>query len=276
MLTAPRQAPPVALTIAGSDSSGGAGIQADLKSFAALGAYGMSVIVALTAQSTRGVSGIWPVPVEFVNQQLDAVIADIRIDAVKVGMLASAELADAVAVHLDRLRAASPELPIVIDPVMVATSGSRLLADDAVAALRRILPRASLITPNLPEASALLGTTVANDLDAMVEQARQLRQLGADRVLLKGGHGSGEQSLDVLVEFDAEPVVLAAPRIATVNTHGTGCSLSSAIAALRPQRDSWSEAVGEAKNWLTGAIARADELELGSGPGPVHHFYRNW
>ncbi len=276
MLTAPRQAPPVVLTIAGSDSSGGAGIQADLKSFAALGAYGLSVIVALTAQSTRGVSGIWPVPVEFVNQQFDAVFTDIRIDAVKVGMLASAELAEAVAAQLDRLRAASSELPIVIDPVMVATSGSQLLADDAVAALRRILPRASLITPNLPEAAALLGTTVADDLDAMVEQARQLRALGAERVLLKGGHGTGEQSLDVLVEFDAEPVVLAAPRIATANTHGTGCSLSSAIAALRPQRDSWRAAVGEAKHWLTGAIARAGELQLGHGPGPVHHFYRNW
>lgn len=276
MLTVPRPAPPVALTIAGSDSSGGAGIQADLKSFAALGAYGMSVIVALTAQSTRGVSGIWPVPVEFVNQQFDAVVADIRIDAVKVGMLASAELADAVAVQLDRLRAASPELPIVIDPVMVATSGSQLLADDAVAALRRILPRASLITPNLPEAAALLGVSVADNLDAMLDQACRLRELGAKRVLLKGGHGGGEQSFDVLVEFDCEPVVLAAPRIVTVNTHGTGCSLSSAIAALRPQRDSWVEAVSEAKGWLTGAIARADELKLGSGPGPVHHFYRNW
>lgn len=276
MLTVPRPAPPVALTIAGSDSSGGAGIQADLKSFAALGAYGMSVIVALTAQSTRGVSGIWPVPVEFVNQQFDAVVADIRIDAVKVGMLASAELADAVAVQLDRLGAVNPELPIVIDPVMVATSGSQLLADDAVAALRRILPRASLITPNLPEAATLLGVSVADNLDAMLEQACRLRELGAKRVLLKGGHGGGEQSLDVLVEFDCEPVVLAAPRIVTVNTHGTGCSLSSAIAALRPQRDSWVEAVSEAKGWLTGAIARADELKLGSGPGPVHHFYRNW
>lgn len=268
--------PPVALTIAGSDSSGGAGIQADLKSFAAHGAYGMSVIVALTAQSTRGVSGIWPVPVEFVNQQFDEVFADIRIDAVKVGMLASAELIEAVAVHLDRLRAASPELPIVIDPVMVATSGSPLLSGDAVAALRHILARASLITPNLPEAAALLGTSPAKNLDAMADQAQQLRELGIERVLIKGGHGCGEQSLDVLLELDAEPVVLAAPRIDTQNTHGTGCSLSSAIAALRPQRDSWAEAVTEAKTWLTGAIARADDLQLGHGPGPVHHFYRNW
>lgn len=266
----------MALTIAGSDSSGGAGIQADLKSFAALGAYGMSVIVALTAQSTRGVSGIFPVPVEFVNQQFDAVIEDLRIDAVKVGMLASAEVVDAVAAQLDRLRAINPELPIVIDPVMVATSGSRLLADDAVAALWRILPRASLITPNLPEAAALLETSVAGDVDAMLDQAHRLRARGATRVLLKGGHGHGEQSVDVLIDADGEPVVLRAPRIATVNTHGTGCSLSSAVTALRPQRDSWQQAVREAKVWLTGAIAHADELDLGRGPGPVHHFYRSW
>ena len=275
-MSASRQAPPVALTIAGSDSSGGAGIQADLKSFAALGAYGMSVIVALTAQSTRGVSGIFPVPVEFVNQQFDAVIEDIRINAVKVGMLASAELVDAVAAQLDRLRTTNPELPIVIDPVMVATSGSQLLADDAVTALRRILPRASLITPNLPEAAALLETAMAGDVDSMVDQAQRLRALGAARVLLKGGHGHGEQSVDVLIDADGEPVVMSAPRIPTVNTHGTGCSLSSAITALRPQRDSWQQAVREAKDWLTGAIAHADDLQLGSGPGPVHHFYRSW
>jgi hydroxymethylpyrimidine/phosphomethylpyrimidine kinase len=268
--------PPVALTIAGSDSSGGAGVQADLKSFAAHGAYGMSVIVALTAQSTRGVTGIMPVPVDFVSLQLDTVCEDIRVDAVKVGMLASAELVDAVAAALDRLREAQPELPIIVDPVMVSTSGSRLLDDEAVDALSRLLPRSSLITPNIAEAAALLDVAPASELDEQVTQAEQLLASGARRVLLKGGHGGGAEAVDVLAEVGAEPVFFSAPRIDTANTHGTGCSLSSAIAALRPQCDSWQEAVSAAKQWLTGAIAHADHLDIGGGPGPVHHFYRSW
>ncbi len=267
--------PPVALTIAGSDSSGGAGIQADLKSFSALGAYGMSVIVALTAQNTTGVTGVLATPPEFVTAQLDAVTSDIRLDAVKVGMLASAELATTVRDGLAALRATTPDLPVVVDPVMVATSGAHLLPDDAVEALRGVLRHASLITPNLPEAAVLLDEPQANGVDEMIGQATRLLELGPERVLVKGGHGHGAESVDVLASAD-DVQVLHAPRIDTVNTHGTGCSLSSTIAALRPQRDSWDAAVRDAKDWLSGAIAHADALDIGAGGGPVHHFYRWW
>ncbi len=267
--------PPVALTIAGSDSSGGAGIQADLKSFSALGAYGMSVIVALTAQNTTGVTGVLATPPEFVTAQLDAVTSDIRLDAVKVGMLASAELATTVRDGLAALRATTPDLPVVVDPVMVATSGAHLLPDDAVEALRGVLRHASLITPNLPEAAVLLDEPQANSVDEMIGQATRLLELGPERVLVKGGHGHGAESVDVLASAD-DVQVLHAPRIDTVNTHGTGCSLSSTIAALRPQRDSWDAAVRDAKDWLSGAIAHADALDIGAGGGPVHHFYRWW
>ncbi|MCT3001219.1 bifunctional hydroxymethylpyrimidine kinase/phosphomethylpyrimidine kinase [Propionibacterium freudenreichii] len=267
--------PPVALTIAGSDSSGGAGIQADLKSFSALGAYGMSVIVALTAQNTTGVTGVLATPPEFVTAQLDAVTSDIRLDAVKVGMLASAELATTVRDGLAALRATTPDLPIVVDPVMVATSGAHLLPDDAVEALRGVLRHASLITPNLPEAAVLLDEPQANSVDEMIGQATRLLERGPKRVLVKGGHGHGTESVDVLASAD-DVQVLHAPRIDTVNTHGTGCSLSSAIAALRPQRDSWDAAVRDAKDWLSGAIVHADALDIGAGGGPVHHFYRWW
>ncbi|MCT3019361.1 bifunctional hydroxymethylpyrimidine kinase/phosphomethylpyrimidine kinase [Propionibacterium freudenreichii] len=263
------------MTIAGSDSSGGAGIQADLKSFSALGAYGMSVIVALTAQNTTGVTGVLVTPPEFVTAQLDAVTSDIRLDAVKVGMLASAELATTVRDGLAALRAATPDLPIVVDPVMVATSGAHLLPDDAVEALRGVLRHASLITPNLPEAAVLLDEPQANGVDEMIGQATRLLERGPKRVLVKGGHGHGAESVDVLASAD-DVQVLHAPRIDTVNTHGTGCSLSSAIAALRPQRDSWDAAVRDAKDWLSGAIAHADALDIGAGGGPVHHFYRWW
>lgn len=268
--------PPVALTIAGSDPSGGAGIQADLKSFSALGAYGMSVIVALTAQSTQGVTGVHAVPADFVKLQLDTVADDVRIDAVKVGMLGTAELADAVASGLDDLRRRYPGLPIVVDPVMVSTSGSRLLAEDAVAAVKRVLTRASLATPNLPEAAVLLSEPQASDLDGMVDQALRIRSLGPERVLVKGGHGHPDEATDVFVDADGTVTILRGRRIDTANTHGTGCSLSSAIAALTPQRDSWLDAVRDAKDWLTGALEHADSLDIGRGPGPVHHFYRTW
>lgn len=267
--------PPTALTIAGSDSSGGAGIQADLKSFSALGAYGMSVIVALTAQNTTGVTGVLATPPEFVTQQLDAVASDIRIDAVKVGMLASAELASTVGHGLEKLRQRDAGLPIVIDPVMVATSGAHLLPDDAVDALHTVLRHASLITPNLPEAGVLLDEPQATTEDQMIDQATRLLRLGPERVLVKGGHGGGSESVDVLASADGVRV-LSAPRVDTLNTHGTGCSLSSAIAALRPQRDTWDDAVRDAKDWLSGAIAQADRLDIGAGGGPVHHFYRWW
>jgi hydroxymethylpyrimidine/phosphomethylpyrimidine kinase len=277
--------PPVALTIAGSDPSGGAGIQADLKTFSALGAYGTSVITALTAQNTGGVTGVHVVPGDFVTEQLRTLVADVRIDAIKIGMLSTREVAEAVGQFL---REVTCEI-VVLDPVMVATSGDRLLAPDAAEAVRRLLPLASLITPNLHEAADLLGTDVARDLPGLHGQALGLLDAGARRVLVKGGHlvngpgtASGGQILPVdtlAVDVLAGPDgvhELTAPRIATTNTHGTGCTLSSAIAALRPRRDSWLEAVSEAKTWLTGALAAADTLEIGSGHGPVHHFHALW
>ncbi len=264
--------PPIALTIAGSDPSGGAGIQADLKTFSALGAYGTSVIVALTAQSTTGVTGVHAVPADFVTRQLETLVADIRVDTVKIGMLANAGIADAVAAFL---RGNLFEA-VVLDPVMVATSGDRLLDDDAVEAVRRLLPLASLITPNLPEAAALLGGPVAVTVAQMHEQAHALLSIGAQRVLLKGGHLEGSaEATDVFAGPEGEHV-LTAPRIATVNTHGTGCTLSSALAALRPRNDDWVDTVRQAKTWLTGALAAADTLDIGHGHGPVHHFYEFW
>ena len=263
--------PPVALTIAGSDPSGGAGIQADLKTFSALGAFGTSVITALTAQSTTGVTGVHVVPAEFVTRQLETLVADVRIDAIKIGMLADAAVADAVREFLVRH---APGI-VVLDPVMVATSGDRLLADDAVAAVRMLLPLSSVITPNLGESAVLLGGPVAVDVDEMADQAAALRALGAPRVLLKGGHLGGDTSVDVLVD-EHGTTLLAAPRVPTANTHGTGCTLSSALAALRPRRPDWVETARDAKVWLTQALRRADELEIGHGHGPVHHFHALW
>ena len=263
--------PPVALTIAGSDPSGGAGIQADLKTFSALGAYGTSVVTALTAQSTVGVTGVHVVPPAFVAQQLETLVADVRIDAIKIGMLADAAIARTVGAFL----AAQRHPIVVLDPVMVATSGDRLLADDAVAAVRALLRLSSLITPNLAEAAVLLDGPVARDVDEMVAQAVALRELGAPRVLLKGGHLTEGLAVDVLVD-ETGATLLEAPRIPTENTHGTGCTLSSALAALRPRRSSWVETARDAKAWLTEALRHADELEIGHGHGPVHHFHALW
>ena len=264
--------PPAILTIAGSDPSGGAGIQADLKTFSALGAYGTSVITALTAQNTQGVSGVHVVPTDFVIAQLETLVADVRLDAIKIGMLANADIVGAVAQFLRR----HPYEHVVLDPVMVATSGDRLLADDAVAAIRDLLPLASLITPNVAEAAALLQAPPARTLADLRGQARALREMGASRVLIKGGHlDDGREAVDLLLNIDDE-VVLRAPRINTVNTHGTGCPLSSALAALRPQRDSWLQTAQDAKSWLTSALAAADGLQVGHGHGPVHHFHAIW
>jgi hydroxymethylpyrimidine/phosphomethylpyrimidine kinase len=264
--------PPVALTIAGSDPSGGAGIQADLKTFSALGVYGTSVITALTAQSTRGVSGVHVVPTQFVVQQLETLVADVRLDAIKIGMLANAGIVGAVGQFLRR----HPHEHVVLDPVMVATSGDRLLDDDAVRAMRDLMPLASLITPNLPEAAALLETPLARTLPDLRLQAKALQEMGAQRVLLKGGHLTDDpEAVDLLLDVDGE-TVLRAPRVRTVNTHGTGCTLSSALAALRPQRDSWLEAALDAKSWLTAALLAADGLQIGHGHGPVHHFHETW
>ena len=260
---------PIALTIAGSDSSGGAGIQADLKTFAALGVYGASVITALTAQNTQGVSGIHPVPAEFVTAQIDAVFSDLAVGAVKIGMVAQPAVIDAIVAGLTRW---SPQ-HVVLDPVMVATSGDRLLAADAVDALRtRLIPRASLVTPNLPEAAALLDEPVASSESAIENQGKRLVALGCRAVLIKGGHGQGSESIDYLIDGGGI-ITLAAPRIATKNTHGTGCSLSSAIAAGLARGDDMETAVRNAKAWVSAAIAAADRLGVGHGHGPIHHFH---
>lgn len=262
---------PTVLTIAGTDPSGGAGIAADLKTFAALGAYGTLVVTAVTAQSTRGVDAVHQLDGPFVEQQLETLLADVQVDAVKIGMLGTAEVVRAVARVLRR-----HALPyVVLDPVMVASSGDRLLAADAVVALREeLLPLADLVTPNVPEAADLLGIAEARDEQGMHDQATQLARATA-RVLLKGGHLGGADSVDLLVEGD-EVVRLAAPRVRTDSTHGTGCTLSSAVAALRPRAQDWTAPVREAKSYLTGALQAADRLDVGSGHGPVHHQYRAW
>ncbi|PSK96591.1 hydroxymethylpyrimidine kinase /phosphomethylpyrimidine kinase [Murinocardiopsis flavida] len=265
--------PPIILSIAGTDPSGGAGIQADLKAFSALGGFGTTVITALVAQTTTGVSEVHEVPAEFVTAQLDTLLDDVRVDAVKIGMLATTEVIEAVARAVDAHRLAN----VVLDPVMVAKSGDRLLAADAVEALRtELLPRADLVTPNLPEAADLLGTEEAADLDAMRAQGAALLELGAGRVLMKGGHLPTREATDLLLAPGAEPEVLRAPRVDTKNTHGTGCTLSSAIAALRPRRPGWPEAVRDAKSYLTEALRHADSLHVGEGKGPVHHFHAWW
>ena len=261
---------PIALTIAGSDSSGGAGIQADLKTFAALGVYGASVITALTAQNTRGVSGIHPAPAAFVTAQMDAVFGDLDVKAVKIGMVAELATIEAIAAALTRWKPSH----IVLDPVMVATSGDRLLSADAVAGLRaKLIPRAALITPNLPEAAALLDEPVASGEVAIADQGRRLLALGCPAVLIKGGHGEGPESIDYLITGSGT-IALPAPRIATSDTHGTGCSLSSAIAAFLAKGEALETAVRNAKAWITAAIGAADRLDVGHGHGPIHHFHR--
>jgi hydroxymethylpyrimidine/phosphomethylpyrimidine kinase len=260
---------PIALTIAGSDSSGGAGIQADLKTFAAFGVYGASVITALTAQNTQGVTGIHQVPADFVTAQIDAVFGDLDVKAAKIGMVAERSVIDAIAAGLARW---SPR-HVVLDPVMVATSGDRLLAPDAIEALRsKLIPRAVLITPNLPEAAALLDEPVALSEAAIQGQGKRLLAMGCGAVLIKGGHGQGAESIDYFITHDGV-IALAAPRIATKNTHGTGCSLSSAIAAGLAKGDALETAVRSAKIWISAAISAADRLGVGHGYGPIHHFH---
>jgi hydroxymethylpyrimidine/phosphomethylpyrimidine kinase len=260
---------PIALTIAGSDSSGGAGIQADLKTFAAFGVYGASVITALTAQNTLGVTGIHHVPAEFVTAQIDAVFSDLDVKAVKIGMVAQRPVIDAIVAGLTRW----PPKHVVLDPVMIATSGDPLLAPDAIEALRsRLIPRADIITPNLPEAAALLDEPVALSEADIERQGKRLLAMGCGAVLIKGGHGQGAQSTDYLIGRHGV-VALPAPRIATSNTHGTGCSLSSAIAAGLAKGDDLETAVRSAKGWISAAIAAADRLDVGHGHGPIHHFH---
>lgn len=262
----------IALTIAGSDSSGGAGIQADLKTFAALGVYGASAITALTAQNTQGVTGIHDVPPEFIVAQIDAVFADLDVGAVKIGMLSQSAAIVAIAKALDRHKAKN----IVLDPVMIAASGARLLANDAIATLKKeLISRALLITPNLPEAAALTGAPEAKTEAEMAAQAKQLLDSGARNVLIKGGHGEGPESVDLLIGANLN-VRLAAPRHPSRNTHGTGCTLSSAVAAGLAKGLDLTAAARGAKDYVTAGIAAADKLAIGHGHGPLHHFHAHW
>lgn len=260
---------PIALTIAGSDSSGGAGIQADLKTFSAFGVYGASVLTALTAQNTLGVQGVEPVRPQFVVAQLTSVLSDLDVGVIKTGMLATAPIVSAVAAALSR----HGHLPLVVDPVMVATSGDVLLASDAIAALKsELFPRAALVTPNIPEAAALLGVPPADTEAAAAEQARAIAQFGGAAVLLKGGHGSGEDAVDILYA-GGKITRLAAPRIDTPHTHGTGCTLSAAIAALLAQGIVLEEAVRRAKAYVSAALTAGRDIGVGHGNGPVDHLY---
>jgi hydroxymethylpyrimidine/phosphomethylpyrimidine kinase len=263
---------PIALTIAGSDSGGGAGIQADLKTFSALGVYGASVITALTAQNTLGVTAIHDVPPDFIAAEIDAVYSDLSVAATKIGMLSQPATIEAVAAGLDRHKAKN----IVLDPVMVAASGDRLLAAEAETTLKRLLfPRALVVTPNLHEAAALLGMPVAKNEAQMREQAQRIRALGARAVLVKGGHAEGPEAVDLYVDEKGEHR-LVARRYQTQNTHGTGCTLSSAIAAFLARGLPLVEAVTLAKSYVNAAIAAADQLSVGRGRGPVHHFHAMW
>jgi len=261
---------PTALTIAGSDSGGGAGIQADLKTFSALGVFGASAITAVTAQNTCNVTDVFAIPNAMVAAQIAAVLGDIRVDAIKIGMLGDASLIETVAKALRGFAG-----PVVLDPVMVAKSGARLLPDAARSALiTHLLPRADLLTPNLPEAASLLGLPEAATDQEMQEQGNRLRDMGAKAVLMKGGHGTGDICTDWLLA--TEVVQLDAPRIATRNTHGTGCTMSSAIAAGLAKGMPLVQAVESAHHWLHRAIVAADSLEIGRGHGPVHHFHEVW
>jgi hydroxymethylpyrimidine/phosphomethylpyrimidine kinase len=262
---------PIAVTIAGSDSSGGAGIQADLKTFAALGVYGASIITALTAQNSKGVLAIHDVPADFLTAQIDAVFSDLEVVAVKIGMLGNAPAIGAVAAGLNRHHPRN----VVLDPVLVASTGADLLRADAIDTLHMLIPLVHVITPNLFEAAALLDLPIARNEEQMNAQAEKILALGAGAVLIKGGHAGGPESVDLLVEKDS-CVRFTAPRIATENTHGSGCTLASGVAAGLAKGLSLREAVQEAKTYVSAAIAAADRLKVGSGHGPLHHFHKWW
>jgi hydroxymethylpyrimidine/phosphomethylpyrimidine kinase len=257
-----------ALTIAGSDSGGGAGIQADLKTFSALGVFGMSALTAITAQNTVGVTAVFELPPEIVAAQIDAVVSDIGVDAAKTGMIANAEIIRVVAAKV-REHGISK---LVVDPVMVATSGDRLLREEAVEALRSdLLPLATVVTPNLPETGVLIGREVST-LDQMRDAARAILDLGVKSVLVKGGHLDGD-AVDVFFDGD-QFLELRARRINTTSTHGTGCTLASAIASLLAKETPLEQAIREAKSYVTAAIEHA--YPIGRGHGPVHHFHQWW
>ncbi|UOO83108.1 bifunctional hydroxymethylpyrimidine kinase/phosphomethylpyrimidine kinase [Uruburuella testudinis] len=263
---------PRVLTIAGSDSGGGAGIQADLKTFGALGAYGASVVTAVTAQNTLGVQGVHAVPADMVAAQCESVLGDIRMDAVKIGMLPDVATIETVAQALRKY----PVPFMVLDPVLVATSGDSLALENTVDAIcGQLLPLADVVTPNLNELAQLSGNAPAQDEAEMLAQGQQLLQKGAKAVLLKGGHwADSAQARDWLVQRNSEPQCFVNSRIATANTHGTGCTLASAIAALYPHRRNLNFAVAAAKSYLHGAIAAGQYWKVGSGHGPLAHFWR--
>ena len=267
------------LSLAGSDPSGGAGIQADLKTFAARGTYGMAALTALTAQNTQGVSGVFAVPADFVAQQLTMIFSDVRVDAVKIGMIVNAEISDRVAQLLQEQLIKQPDLQIVLDPVMIAKGGAALLDPLAVESLtQKLLPLATLLTPNLPEAAAILGVPVAENREDMERQGQALLAEGCKAVLMKGGHMAGEQCPDLLLSTEYN-LWFEAPRIETPDTHGTGCTLSSALAAELAKGNALPDAVREAKAYLLRAISAAHRLEVGMkdeagrslGHGPVFH-----
>lgn len=263
-------ATPIVLTIAGSDSGGGAGIQADIKAISATGSYACSVITAITAQNTQGVNGILPIPLEMVEQQLDAVFSDLNIQAVKIGMLADSDIIRLVAA---KIRHYQPKF-LVIDPVMVATSGDVLLQQHAITTLKtELLPLADIITPNLPEAAALTGLDIPQSLADMQTMISALREINPHAVLLKGGHlEQSSNSTDLLI-LATDVIELTTPRINTHNTHGTGCTLSAAIASYLAQGNDLTTATSLAKRYITAAITAADELNIGYGHGPVNHFF---
>jgi hydroxymethylpyrimidine/phosphomethylpyrimidine kinase len=266
---------PTALTIAGVDPSGGAGVLADVMAFSALGAYACAVIAALTAQNTRTVAGVLPIAPDFIARQIDTLFADVRIDAIKIGMLGEAPVILTVA---DRLAAWKAER-VVLDPVMVAKSGDALLASAAVGALREALvPLALVITPNLPEAGVLLESRAPESVKEMTRAAERLHRLmgsGERWVWLKGGHLPSGDATDLLFNGD-RMIEISRPRVETKNTHGTGCTLSAALAALLPQRPDVPTAAHDAKDYLTEALRQADALQIGHGHGPVHHFHALW
>ena len=261
---------PIVLTIAGSDSGGGAGIQADIKAMSATGSFACSVITAITSQNTQGVSAIFPIPLDHVASQLDAVFSDLNVVAVKVGMLADSNIIKVVA---DKIKQYQPK-HLVIDPVMVATSGDLLLEQSAISTLKEaLIPLADIITPNLPEGAALTGKPVPESEADMQDMVEELRALGAKAVLLKGGHLEQDENSNDLMILPTSTALISAKRFPTKNTHGTGCTLSSAIASYLAQGNELTQSVELGKRYISEAIAHADQLNVGQGHGPVNHFY---
>lgn len=273
MLTRESSVTPNALTIAGSDSGGGAGIQADLKTFSALGVYGASVITAVTAQNTQAVRSVCDLPPEFIRVQLETVLDDLYVHALKVGMLSQRAVIDTVAQAIEQY---ALHVPVVLDPVMRAQSGALLLHADAISRLQqRLVPLATLITPNVIEAGLLLEEPTPTNEAEMVAAAKKLWTRGAHAVLVKGGHIEGQHALDILYD-GIELRRFVAPRWRTANTHGTGCTLASAITAYLARGLPIREAIRSAKDYVTAALQAADTLQVGKGHGPLHHFHALW